>query len=158
MNIRNVSCVWDFSSKKRIFASSIHVCTFLRVKWMKLSAKRTNEMREMMLALTDQEGGVGMNESCDRLGQAVSQRLPCSSFKRQQTSRHILHFFRCFSRMSDTSNKEIIAIVIDFLYWPRSEKAITGILFARCEQLQICMQIQSTDNKFANYRSFLWLL
>lgn len=30
---------------------------------MKLSAKRTNEMREMMLALTDQEGRVGMNES-----------------------------------------------------------------------------------------------
>lgn len=41
---------------------------------MKLSAKRTNEMREMMLALTDQEGGVGMNESSDRLGQAVSLR------------------------------------------------------------------------------------
>lgn len=57
---------------------------------MKLSAKRTNEMREMMLALTDQEGGVGMNESSDRLGQAVSQRLPCSSFKRQQTPRYIL--------------------------------------------------------------------
>lgn len=30
---------------------------------MKLSTKRTNEMREMMLALTDQEGRVGMNES-----------------------------------------------------------------------------------------------
>lgn len=47
-------------------------------------------MREMMLALTDQEGGVGMNESPDRLGQAVLQRLPCSSFKRQQTLRYIL--------------------------------------------------------------------
>jgi len=52
---------------------------------MKLSAKRINEMREMMLALTDQEGRVGMNEFSDRLGQAVLQRLPCSSFKRQQT-------------------------------------------------------------------------
>lgn len=42
---------------------NVHAHTFLRDKWMKLSAKRTNEMREMMLALTDQEGRVGMNES-----------------------------------------------------------------------------------------------
>lgn len=47
-------------------------------------------MRAMMLALTDQEGGVGMNEFPDRLGQAVFQRLPCSSFKRQQTPQYIL--------------------------------------------------------------------
>lgn len=47
-------------------------------------------MRTMMLALTDQEGGVGMNESPDRLGQTVFQRLPCSSFKRQQTPQYIL--------------------------------------------------------------------
>ena len=45
------------------FDTNVHAHMFLRDNWMKLSAKRTNEMREMMLALTDQEGRVGMNES-----------------------------------------------------------------------------------------------
>lgn len=74
-------------------------------------------MREMMLALTDQEGGVGMNESSDRLGQAVLQRLPCSSFKRQQTLRYILcsrPFAFLFAVFHECQT--VIAIIIDFLY------------------------------------------
>lgn len=66
-------------------------------------------MQAMMLALTDQEGGVGMNESPDRLGQVVLERLPCSSFKQQQTSQYILRsrfftfFSHCFSYTFCTS-------------------------------------------------------
>lgn len=69
----------------------------------------------MMLALTDQEGGVGMNESPDRLGQAVLQRLPCSSFKRQQTLRYIL-YSRLFAFLFTVSHEYRIAILVDFLY------------------------------------------
>jgi len=105
---------------------------------MKLSAKRINEMREMMLALTDQEGGVGMNESPDRLGQAVLQRLPCSSFKRQQTLRYIL-YLRPIAFLFIISRKYriVIAILVDFLcaidFQPK--KMISEILLARCKQL-----------------------
>lgn len=95
-------------------------------------------MREMMLALTDQEGGVGMNESPDRLGQAILQRLPCSSFKRQQTLRDIsssapFTFLFTVSRECRT----VIAIVIDFLYAVRfpAEKTISEISLARRKQL-----------------------
>lgn len=76
-------------------------------------------MREMMLALTDQEGGVGMNESPDRLGQAVLRRLPCSSFKRQHTSRYILRsrpLAFVFRELQNADSARIIAIAFDFLH------------------------------------------
>jgi len=105
---------------------------------MKLSAKRINEMQEMMLALTDQEGRVGMNESPDRLGQAVLQRLPCSSFKRQQTLRYIFRsrpftfFFHCFSEMPDCNCNVIVFLqAINFL----SKKTIFEISLAKRKQL-----------------------
>lgn len=83
-------------------------------------------MQAMMLALTDQEDGVGMNESPDRLGQAVLQRLPCSSFKQQQTPQYILRsrsfafFFRCFSYTFYNCR-------------PRAEKAISGMSPTSCK-------------------------
>lgn len=95
-------------------------------------------MREMMLALTDQEGGVGMNESPDRLGQAVLQRLPCSSFKRQQTLRYIL-YLRPIAFLFAISREYwiVIAILVDLLYAIdfQPKKMISEILLVKCKQL-----------------------
>lgn len=84
-------------------------------------------MRTMMLALTDQEGGVGMNESSDRLGQAVFERLPCSSFKRQQTPQYIFAILRDPFFSVFFANTGLIVIIIDFLHCQfRAGKAISG--------------------------------
>lgn len=102
-------------------------------------------MREMMLALTDQEGGVGMNESSDRLGQAVSQRLPCLTFQRQQTAQYIFCVSRPFAFILFVvfRKQKVLhfAHIIDFLYvialQPKNKKKkdISGISFPRCKQL-----------------------
>lgn len=111
--------------KKRIFTTSAHVCMFLCYKWMKLSAKRINEMREMMLALTDQEGRVGMNESWSSGSSSTSET---SLLKFQLDNKH-RDIFRARGRRSvsfavfrannrrraGAQGKKVIAIVIDFL-------------------------------------------